>query len=251
MFVNPTIAGLAKLIKEGIREEYTKIEPVEKREYYPLSSAQKRLYILQQMEFDNTSYNLPRMMELGEEIEIARIEETFRGIVKRHESLRTSFEMVSGEPMQRISEAVDLKIEYHDITAGSIEPEGIRMRVSGIIGSFVRAFELNKAPLLRVGIIRAGISRLILMVDLHHIITDGTSQQVLEREFLSIYRGDELSALRLQYKDFAGWQNRRVQQELLREQEAYWMKLFSEEIPALEIPLDNARPMIQSFAGAS
>jgi amino acid adenylation domain-containing protein len=259
MFVNPTIEGLSKVIreKEGISDEYAKIEVSEKKEYYPLSPAQKRLYILQQMEVKNTSYNLPGIIELGEEVELDRLEEAFRKIISRHESLRTSFDMVNSEPVQKINREVDFKIEHYHLKSDGDDINSdndhsfIARGVSSIMGRFVRFFDLSKAPLLRVGIINGEFSNSILVFDLHHIITDGISQNLLEQEFYTFYSGGELPLLRLQYKDFAGWQNNNIRQGLLKEQEEYWIHLFSDELPALHLPSDFSRPLIRSFEGAA
>ena len=251
MFVNPTIKGLSKVIKEGLRDEYVKMEVSEKKEYYLLSPAQKRLYILQQMQVRNTSYNLPQVIELREDIDIEKLEETYRRIISRHESLRTSFDMVNNEPVQKIYRAVDFKIEYYIIKSGTIDPENLRRKVVEVIENFTRPFDLSQAPLLRVGIVNPSLSNPVLLFDLHHIITDGTSQRVLEQEFYSLYSGGNLPVLRLQYKDFAEWQNSKEQQELIKDQEKYWLKEFSGEIPVLNLPTDFSRPLVQSFDGAA
>ena len=250
MFVDPTIRGLSILIKKGTRLEYSALQSMEKKEYYPLSSAQKRLYILQQMEFNNTSYNIPFRMELGTGVDIARLEEAFRSLIARHESLRSSFEMINGEPVQRVYLAVAFEVEHYDFAGENLDTDEIQRKVRDMIENFARPFDLSKAPLLRVGVIRGGISGLVLLYDLHHIITDGTSQAVLEREFYSLVRGEDLPPLRLHYKDFACWQKRQLEQEL-QQQETFWLNLFCDEVPVLNLPTDFARPLIQSFEGAS
>ncbi|MCP5107976.1 MAG: hypothetical protein GY950_31595, partial [bacterium] len=111
IFQRPTIRELAQYIGESVRERFTGLELVEKREYYPLSFAQKRLYILQQMELETTAYNLPRVMPLDMAVDKDLLEETFRKMIRRHESLRTSFIMVNEEPVQRIHEHVEFKID--------------------------------------------------------------------------------------------------------------------------------------------
>ncbi len=182
MFVNPTIEGLSKVIREGLRDEYVKIEVSEKKEYYPLSPAQKRLYILQQMEVRNTSYNLPGIIELGNDVELEKLEEAFKRIITRHESLRTSFEIVNNEPVQKINREVDFKIENYHLKSDvrDMDNESITSGVRSVMEKFVRFFDLSKAPLLRVGIINGESSHSILLFDLHHIITDGISQNSLE-----------------------------------------------------------------------
>ncbi|NIM18205.1 MAG: hypothetical protein GTO45_39900, partial [Candidatus Aminicenantes bacterium] len=98
---------------------------------------------------------------------------------------------------------------------------------------FLRPFDLSLAPLLRVGLIKSSKGQHILMLDMHHIITDGTSQEIFTQEFMALYGGKELPALRLQYKDFSGWQNNHRQREAIIEQEEYWRQQFEGEIPVL------------------
>ncbi|HLP57719.1 MAG TPA: amino acid adenylation domain-containing protein, partial [Candidatus Deferrimicrobium sp.] len=115
--------------------------------------------------------------------------------------------------------------------------------------TFIRAFDLAKAPLIRVGLIKTAAGQALLMVDMHHIISDGVSLTLLVKEFLAIYEGRELAPLRLQYKDYASWQIHR--QEKLNKQETYWLNELGGEIPVLDIPLDFERPKIQGFTGST
>ncbi|MCP4157707.1 MAG: hypothetical protein GY757_58905, partial [bacterium] len=121
---------------------------------------------------------------------------------------------------------------------------------------FFRPFELTNPPLLRVAVIETthtgttrDLKERFLLLDMHHIITDGTSQEVLIKEFLALYDGENLPPLELQYKDYAEWQNSRKQKELTKQQEEYWLNLFSGELPVLSLPTDYPRPVIQSFEG--
>ncbi|NIQ70740.1 MAG: AMP-binding protein, partial [Candidatus Aminicenantes bacterium] len=215
-------------------------EAAEKRDYYVLSSQQKRLYILQQMEADNISYNLPMVVLLEGELNKGKFEEVFMQLINRHESLRTSFGMMAEEPVQMVHDNVKFEIEYYSATeaVGDRSPK-----------YFLRPFDLSKAPLLRVGLIESGKEQHILMLDMHHIITDGTSQEIFTQEFMALYSGEELPALRLQYKDYSEWLNNSEQGEAIIKQEEYWEKQFEGEIPVIHLPTDYPRPAVQSFKG--
>ncbi len=247
IFMSPTIRGLAKYITGAGEQMYAAIEPVEKREYYPLSASQKRLYLLYRMDPNNVSYNMPQEIRFPGEINIERLQRVFKVLIDRHESLRTSFEMVDEEPVQRI----------HDHAPFEIEILGVRGQGPGVSRGdsawlpFIRPFDLSKAPLIRVGIIKEENGEHILLVDLHHIITDGTSQVILHGEFDKLRReqGADLPALRLQYKDYSQWQNNEQQQALVKNKEPYWLREFGDELPVLNLPIDYARPFIQSFEG--
>ncbi|MDQ1350535.1 MAG: hypothetical protein QG657_837, partial [Acidobacteriota bacterium] len=234
IFLSPTIRGLAKYILGAGEQMYAAIEPAEKREYYPLSAAQKRLYLLHRMEPDNVSYNMPQEIRFQQEIKIGKLQRIFKELIDRHESLRTSFEMVEEEPVQRIHEHVDFEIEIL---------EGRE--------NFVRPFDLARAPLLRAVLIKEENGMYLLWVDIHHIITDGTSQAILRAEFDKLYRGGgvNLSSLRLQYKDYSQWQNSEQQRAQVKRQESYWLRELGDELPVLNLPIDYTRPFIQGFDG--
>ncbi|MCP5107330.1 MAG: amino acid adenylation domain-containing protein, partial [bacterium] len=237
LFKNPTIRGIGVYIDGAEQEKYTRIEPVEKRDYYALSSAQKRLFILHQMEEGSTAYNMPRVIPLDIDIHRERLEQVLDTLIARHESLRTSFFLVNGEPVQRIHPHAVLDIKYH------------RSLID--ISRFTRPFDLSLAPLLRVGLIQTAEGENVLLVDTHHIISDGISHRRLVSEFMILYNqaGTQLPPLRLQYKDYACWQNSDREREALKQQEAWWLERFEAEVPVLELPLDYPRPRVQSFEG--
>ncbi|MCP4154308.1 MAG: non-ribosomal peptide synthetase, partial [bacterium] len=254
IFKNATIRALAKTITEYSHDKYVAIKPAEKKEYYILSSAQKRLYLLQQMDLENTAYNMPATIPLDGETDTKELEKVFKILIQRHESLRTSFPPVtpggiySGQPIQLLHDDVDFEIEYYKTGAGDGEPGGFE----SVSKRFFRPFEMSKAPLLRVGVIEtngAGNHGGLMMLDMHHIISDGTSQNVLRKEFFALYAGEKLSPLKRQYRDYAEWQNSAEQKELKKQQAAFWINRFSGELPVLNLPTDYPRPEMQSFEG--
>ena len=236
-FKTPTIQGLSDYISGTVKNIYESILPVEEKEYYSLSFAQERMYILQQMDLNSTAYNMPQVIPLTGGIDTGRLEEAFRKLIRRHDSLRTSFHMSGDRPVQRIHKQVNFEIDRLQDQYLSVRP-----------------FDLSHAPLLRVGLLnveKEQYQQYILIVDMHHIISDGVSHQVLKEDFMAFYQGNELPSLRIQYKDFAQWQNSPKEVERLHQQMSYWLKELAGEIPVLEIPLDYPRPMIQSFEGSS
>jgi amino acid adenylation domain-containing protein len=256
-FKQPTVRELAEFIKReaeiGEKETFVSIKAVEKREYYGLSSAQKRLYILQQMDdggeetkAKGTGYNMPEVVKLEGVIDRDRFEEIFKKVIRRHQSLRTSFLPAAEEPVQRIHDDVEFGVEYLNLAAKNAKE---RQKIN-IIRDFIRPFDLSRAPLLRVGLIKVEKEEHILMVDMHHIVSDGTSTGVLTKEFMALYAGKEFAPLRIQYNDFSQWQNSAEIRETVKKQEEYWLEEFAGEIPVLDLPLDYPRPVIQGFAGA-
>ncbi|NGP58570.1 amino acid adenylation domain-containing protein [Paenibacillus thiaminolyticus] len=240
VFRYSTVEEMAAAMERLEIGSFTAIPAAEPIEYYPLSSAQKRLYILNQLEGAELSYNIPGAMLLEGELDRQRFEEAFRGLVARHETLRTGFEMVKGEAVQRIYEEAAFQVEYVQISGEQAE-ETVRQ--------FVRPFDLAKPPLLRVGLAELAPDRHILMFDTHHIVSDGVSIDVLIDEFVRLYSGEPLEPLRIQYKDYAVWQQSDEQKAQLVKQEAYWLDMFRGELPVLELPTDYPRPAMQSYEG--
>jgi tyrocidine synthetase-3 len=173
---------------------------------------------------------------LAEAPGIENLENTFKLLIARHESLRTSFHTIDGETVQKIHDQVEFSMEH-----GAWSMEG---------RDFVRPFDLSRAPLLRVEMIKTKEHKHLLMVDMHHIISDGTSHEILVRDFTALYEGKALAPLHLQYKDFSQWQNKEKQKDYLKQQEAYWLSRFEGGVPELNIPTDYARPREQSFEGS-
>ncbi|WP_211234359.1 non-ribosomal peptide synthase/polyketide synthase, partial [Paenibacillus taiwanensis] len=240
VFQYPTLEAMAQRLTQAGKHAYTSIPVAQTSEYYPVSSAQKRLYILHQLDGAELSYNMPNILLLEGALDRSRFEAAFQALISRHETLRTGFELVNGEPVQRIAEKVDFAVEYM---------EASEQEADQLTRSFVRSFQLEQPPLLRVGLIKLSEHRYLLMFDMHHIISDGTSMGILVNEFVRLYGEEELPSLQIQYKDYAVWQQSAVQEAQMKQQEAYWLHALAGEIPVLELPTDHIRPVTQSFRG--
>ncbi|MEQ7052119.1 non-ribosomal peptide synthase/polyketide synthase [Paenibacillaceae sp. P-4] len=243
VFRYPTIEQMSLAIQGMHKESFASIPRVEDREWYPVSSAQKRMFVLHQMEGAELSYNMPGVMAIEGKLHRDRLETAFRSLIARHEVLRTGFEMHNGEPMQRIYSDVEFTVEHWIVGAAS--------EAESVIRSFVRAFQLNKPPLLRVGLIEVDAGRHLLLFDMHHIISDGASMGILLDEFVALYSGEQLPELRLQYKDYASWQHSEAFLSKMEEQKAYWLESLRGELPVLQLPVDYTRPAFRSFAGST
>lgn len=248
MLIDPTIRHQEDLIKTLSPEPLSSIQAAELKEYYPLSSAQRRLYVLRQMELDNIIYNTPLTAQLSYQIDLDRLNRAITQLVQRHESLRTSFSQVDNIPRQFIHNEAHIDVEQFTIS-GLPDSQSVNARIREIISRFVRPFDLNHAPLLRMGLIETPESGHILMIDMHHIITDGLSNAIFIKDLSAFYEGRDLEPLKVQYRDFAQWQNHSAGTVYLKRQESYWLEQYSGEIPVLNLPLDFPRPEIQSFEG--
>ncbi|WP_055108259.1 non-ribosomal peptide synthetase [Paenibacillus ihumii] len=250
LFEQPTIEGLARALEQQEQQEFAAIAPAGKRAYYPVSAAQRRMYVVSQLENAKTSYNMPNVLVVEGQLDIRRLEDVFQTLVQRHEAFRTGFEMIDGQLVQKIQEQVELKVE--ELAVDTAHPSGAvdLEQEKAHIAAFIRPFDLSQAPLLRVGMIRRSEQEHVLLIDMHHIISDGVSMTVLTEEFSRLYAGKPLPELRIQYKDYAVWQQEQQGTEQQREQETYWLETFSGELPVLSLPTDYPRPAMQQFEGA-
>ncbi len=243
IFQAPTIRQLANEIQQlSATEGFTTIEPAAVQDDYPVSFAQKRQLILHQLNGAELSYNMPLMMTLDGELDIQRLEAALQELMNRHESLRTSFDWIDGEPVQRIHPSLDFHLLREQVSEDELTAK---------TNAFIQPFTLNLAPLFRAGLLTYGADRHILMLDMHHIISDGVSLHILFDELTELYHGEggALPALRIQYKDFAVWQHSSTQTKRMEKQEAYWLDTLSGELPVLELATDFLRPPVQSFEG--
>jgi acyl carrier protein len=244
IFKFPTIKELSNCLRYLPEIKYTALLPVEKKEYYAISSAQKRLYIVQHLDLDSTAYNLHSAIPLPPELEAGKLAGILKELTARHESLRTSFEMVTDEVVQRVHNNVTVEIEYcRD------QPGDSPLKVEEILGNFIKPFDLSCAPLMRVKLVKSPKSNDLLLVDMHHIISDGLSNSLLMRDFAALAGGEKLPPLRFQYKEYSERQNHPDTREIIDQQEAYWLETFVGEVPVVELPGSNPRPASQSFAG--
>ena len=235
VFTTPTVEGLSGYIESSRKEEYVPIPKAEEKESYAMSSAQKRIYLIQEMDRESLAYNMPQAIELHGEIEAAQIQSALQEMIHRHEILRTSFLMENGKTIQKILPDAEAEFEYI---------EDAESNESDLIKSFVRPFDLSKPPLVRGCLIKREEGYLFLL-DMHHIVGDGGSDAVFMKEFNALCRKETLEPLALQYKDYSEWMLTRD----FSHQKEYWVQRFADEIPVLNMPTDFARPQEQSFDG--
>ena len=242
VFKSPTIRALAAKIDEAEPGShiYASIQPAEKREYYHASPLQRRMFVLDRMTDGQTPYNMPYVITIKGPFDSQPFERAFQRLVNRHESLRSFFQLRDGVPVQVVREDVRFSVDYFDADGRDI-PE--------LVAGFVRPFDLGHAPLLRVAVGTLPDNEHLWLLDMHHIISDGTSITILTREFMQLYADHSLPPLRIQYKDVCQWRHTREGKKALKAQEAYWLKRFEGDIPVLNMITDFPRPSVQSFEG--
>jgi amino acid adenylation domain-containing protein len=248
-------ARIDKLLEEGAVSVYEDVMPVEKKPYYEVSHGQRRLWMLHQMKSGQTNYNMFNAF-VFEDLNVAAFQSAFNTLVNRHESLRTTFVEVDGMPMQKINtfEESGIDLEVQDIR--NLSETERELKQKQIVENVVQTiFDLKRGPLLQAKLIQVDNEKYVFTYVMHHIVSDGWSMQLLEQELLKLYNAfsqgidNPLQALKIQYKDYAAWQNRLLAGDNLNRYEAYWLKKFEGEIPILNLPQDFARPAVKSYEG--
>lgn len=248
IFNRPTIEEIAQFLMiqtiNGLKDDFINdksIKKVDKREYYEASAVQKRMYAVNQKEINNTNYNMPFAYIIKGKFDKNRFKEAFYQVINRHEALRTSFHIVDDNIVQKIHDKVDLKVEFLQINKMSNE------NISEIY-EYIKPFDLEKAPLIRSLIIEVKDGNIVL-IDMHHIISDGISIALIMDELSSIYNKRYIDKPIIQYKDFSCWQNDLYKKGLLNRQEEYWINKLKGEIPVINMPLDHKKTSHVDFNG--
>ncbi|HEX8191249.1 MAG TPA: amino acid adenylation domain-containing protein, partial [Pyrinomonadaceae bacterium] len=262
LFESPTVAGLAEAV-EGERRERRGVKGVALRRVgrgadgmMPLSYAQQRLWFLDQLEPGNTTFNIPVALRLEGALDLAALERTFSEVVRRHEVLRTRFAVVEGRPVQVVEEAAPVSLGLTDLSRLGRE-EGEREVERLAKEEAARPFDLSGGALWRASLVRVGSEEHVLLVTMHHIISDGWSLGVLVGEVSRLYgafcRGEEspLEELPVQYADYAAWQREYLSGETLEEELGYWRERLRGAPTLVTIPPSGRlRPAVLSGRGA-
>jgi amino acid adenylation domain-containing protein len=260
LFESPTVAGLAERIeqigREGQEQAIPPVLSTYPHESIPLSFAQQRLWFLDQYEPNSFIYNIPSALRFKGALDVPALERTLNEIVRRHEVLRTTFSVVDGKPVQVIAPALTMSLPVRDLTdLPESERENEAQRLA--MEQAREPFDLSQGPLLRVMLLRLGEDHHVLVLTMHHIVSDGWSRGVFYRELSLLYQAyiqskpSPLPELPIQYGDFAVWQRQWLQGEVLESQLSYWKKQLQGAPALLNLPSDRPRPAVQSHRGAS
>ncbi|MDW3192240.1 MAG: amino acid adenylation domain-containing protein [Cytophagales bacterium] len=239
-FDNSSVRSLTEFIAESDGRDYLGIEKAKPKSFYEVSSAQQRLHFLYEFDKDSIAYNLPQAYQLKGKLDQSRLKWVFEQIIERHESLRTSFRNTESGVVQYIEKEIPFGIESFE--KGDKD-------VTTILKQFVRPFDLEFPPLLRVGVLKLEKDDHLLMLDMHHIVTDGTSTSILIQEFIRLYNGEELPNQAIQYKDYSEWQKSEEHQVRLEEVKKFWISEFETNTSYLELPTDFDRPVTLNHTG--
>lgn len=259
LFEDPTISSLAARIEKTRNSETRFYAPPIRRlprdQGLPLSFAQQRLWFLDQLEPESSAYNVPATIVLKGPLHITALEQSLQHIVKRHEVLRTTFESVSGKAQLHIHENFEIALPVLDLSKFDEPTRDHKVQVIATQEA-QQPFDLSQGPLIRAKLLRTAEEEHVLLLTLHHIVSDGWSRGILFRELgilyesLSAGRSPSLPDLPIQYADFSKWQRDWLQGEVLDKQLSYWRKKLADAPPVLQLPADRAWPTIQTYNGA-
>ncbi|HZI16055.1 MAG TPA: condensation domain-containing protein, partial [Myxococcus sp.] len=256
LFETPTLEALARHVEHGAPSlAQPPLRPLPRSGPLPLSFAQQRLWFLDQLQPGGATYNLPAPVRLSGALHVAALEQSLGHLLQRHEALRTTFPSVRGEPVQAIQPVTPFALPRVDLGA---MPEGAREAEARRLAheDALRPFDLGQGPLLRALLVRLTPSDHVLLLTMHHIVSDGWSTSVLVRELAALYEAfssgaqPSLPPLPVQYADYAVWQREWLRGDALEAQLGYWKQQLAGAPPALELPTDRPRPPMQTFAGA-
>ncbi|MCY8823357.1 condensation domain-containing protein [Bacillus atrophaeus] len=246
LFNNPTVEHISRVIRSSLDENELElpIEKVTEQEYYEASSAQKRIFMMQQLDEESTVYNVNGAVEMIGYLDMNKLNDSFSKLIERHEVLRTTFALVDGKLVQKIHqpESVSFNVEYYQAER--------EQEIVEIAYQFIQPFQLENAPLFRVAYIELATDKSILLIDIHHIISDGSSLDIMTKEFADIYSGGILKPIKLQYKDYTAWHLTKKNTSIYRKQEQYWLNEFSGKLPVLNLHPDYVRPLSKDYKGA-
>ncbi|NTX13823.1 amino acid adenylation domain-containing protein [Myxococcus sp. CA056] len=260
LFTHPTVEALSARIDELAMSRQSArgrppLVPAPRTQGLPLSFAQKRLWVVDRLRPGDPAYNISGAIRVRGALDAEVLERCVAEIVRRHESLRTTFEFVGEEPVQRIAAELEVPLGRVDLSDFP-EPEREDLVARLVAKETGWSFALAQGPLLRLSLLRLSEAEHVLVFAMHHIISDGWSRGILVRDLMALYVAfvaDQPSPLPkpvLQYADFAHWQRSWLRDEVLEAQLAYWRRRLAGVPPVLALPTDRPRPVAQSLRGA-
>ncbi|MBB5624254.1 hypothetical protein HDE69_005352, partial [Pedobacter cryoconitis] len=253
--LKPMLLDFFKVNKNVRGLSFNRIDAIKSEEHYPVSSSQQRLWILSQFEEGNVAYNMPGVYVFEGNLDYPALENSFNSLLERHEILRTVFkeeELTGLRQFIRPAENTGASIIFRDLRAMKDQQKMVAGLVQEEAG---KPFHLASGPLIRAGLYQLETNKWVFTYTMHHIISDGWSMDILIRELLLLYNtyskgiANQLTPLRIQYKDYAAWQQKLLKGSTYLDLRDYWLKQFEGELPVLELAGDYVRPAVKTYNG--
>lgn len=256
-FTYTTIRSLSARIKSGLKRSTLQIRPAEPKTSYPLSHAQRRLWVLSKIDETSVVYNMPRALKIVGDLQADKLESFLKKLVKEHSILRTTFREEDDEPVQIIQDDLSGFYEFRDLTT---HPDPFTEAASVTDAESLKPFDLETGPLFRALLLKIDSRTHILFFNIHHIISDGWSMELIEKEFMSALgpvrkNGQQAesqngkSSTQLQYSDFTEWQSKFLSSDYGSDLRSYWHQQFKEKPQLLDLPSDYPRPPVKTYNG--
>ena len=260
VFSSPTVAQLQQILTQlRTTNSGLSIPPIQARtqsEQLPLSSAQKRLWFLKQIEGSSAAYNMPVAIHITGNLDVNALQQALSEIVRRHEVLRTSFPTVNGTPIQVIHPEVTIKINLVDLQQLEATERESALQQQAQLAA-ITPFDLENPPLIRCFLLHSNSREYVLLLTMHHIVSDGWSMGIFIQELSTLYEAftlekpSPLAELPIQYADFAVWQRQWLSEKLLKTQLNYWLSQLEGAPELLQLPTDRPRLSVQTFRGTT
>lgn len=241
IFDYPTIKKLAAHMEKAKSKELSStIMPAAKANSYPLSGAQKRIYFVANQDPNSLLYNIAGGISFNAVPDTNKLENCLNDLIRKHSSLRTYFTVENGDVVQKIEEKIDFHLEVEKQKAKSNQD---------LFTEFIKPFDMTKPPLFRAKLVILDDNSCLLLLDMHHIISDGASVEIFVKELCNSYNGIVTPKEKIDYKDFAVWEQEQKNSETYKESKKFWVSQFQDSLPVLTMPTTYARPAKQSFEG--
>src|SRR3989339_591566 len=259
LFKYPILNELSKEVEKEANKENKTVSIVipraEKKKYYKLSHAQRRMFVLYKLEPDSSFYNAKQIFKLVGNLDIKKLEQAFNLLIERHEVFRTNFKEIKEGAVQVINENYEFRIKNYELNKIKNRAQRESKEKSIIQEITNKPFKLETDSLLRAAVIRRAKNEYMFVISTHHIIWDRFSTNIFHDELAKIYNAYSenkepvLSNLKIQYKDYAEWEQSKENKKRIASQEKYWLKEFKGELPVADLPTDHVRPAIQTYNG--
>lgn len=258
IFKYQTIKNIAFYLNKRSKQEdfyeNVKITKSERKTYHNLSSAQERLYFIYKLFPDSIAYNEQAAFLIEGDLckeDISKIESVFKELIWRHESLRTSFNLTKDTPQQIINENFEFRVENTSVENYiSSYCSNSQKKIKDVVRKFLRPFDLSVAPLFRVGVFSLSTDKHLFILDIHHIIIDGISINILLEEFIKLYMGEKLVPLSVDYIDYSEWLKAYLMSGKIKKAENYWLEQYKNNTSVLNLPIDYQRKSEKTFNGS-
>lgn len=243
IFKYPILKDLASYL-DSCKSTYNmlNIKKCSTLDYYPISSAQKRIYYASRLDTNSILYNIAGGIIINKLLDVNKLQNCLNSLINRHDALRTHFTIHDNNVVQIIDNKINFKLDLEVANTDNLNE---------IYNNFVQPFDLSRGPLFRAKLVTLKDNKMLLLIDMHHTISDGTSLSILLQELCDLYNGNTLPEKQLDYKDFTLWEKEQFKKDEFNSLKDFWVNQFTDEIPLLNMPTSYSRPSIQSFEGCN